>query len=70
MSDAFDALDDDVAEGARSPVSGVTSALAAGEALSAADQKRVIIELPAYLFVQIAWFTAFGLQMVVFPYLL
>lgn len=70
MSDAFDALDDEVAEGARSPISGVTSAMAAGEALSAADRKRVIIELPAYLYVQIAWFTAFGLQMVVFPYLL
>ena len=70
MSDAFDALDDEVAEGARSPVSGVTSAVAAGEALSTGDRRRVIIELPAYLIVQIAWFTAFGLQMVVFPYLL
>ncbi|MEM6626536.1 MAG: MFS transporter [Pseudomonadota bacterium] len=70
MKDAFDALDEEITEGARSPISGVTSALGAGEALSAAEKKRVIAELPAYLYVQIAWFMAFGLQMVVFPYLL
>ena len=66
MSDSFDALDDEIAEGARSPVSGVSSALAAGEALTSAEQKHVIFELPAYLIVQMSWFTAFGLQMVVF----
>ena len=70
MSDAFDALDDEVAEGARSPVSGVTTALNAGEALSAKDRRRTIVELPAYLLVQMSWFMAFGLQTVIFPYLL
>ncbi len=70
MSDAFDALDDEIAEGARSPVSGVTSALEAGRSLTPAEARRTVFELPAYLYVQMAWFVAFGLQMVIFPYLL
>lgn len=70
MNDAFDALDDEIAEGARSPVSGVSAAVGAGEALTEGQKRRVVIELPAYLFVQVSWFMAFGLQMVIFPYLL
>ena len=70
MNDAFDALDDEVAHGARSPVSGVAAALGAGEALTTKDKRRVVFELPAYLYVQMAWFLGFGLQMVIFPYLL
>lgn len=76
MSKGFDKLDDEIAEGAHSPVSGISSALGAGEALSAAEvltpamRKRAFIELPAYMLVQVAWFAAFGMQMVIFPYLL
>ncbi|MEO0714322.1 MAG: MFS transporter [Pseudomonadota bacterium] len=61
-----------------SPVSGLDSAMSAGasflhtaETLRAKRVRRgVHIELPAYLFVQSSWFMAFGLQMVLFPYLI
>ena len=69
MSNRLDKLDEEIAEGAASPVSGIEPAIGAG-GLFAASPVEVLIELPAYLFVQIAWFTAFGMQMVVFPYLL
>ncbi|MEZ5939548.1 MAG: MFS transporter [Hyphomonadaceae bacterium] len=46
------------------------SAVVAGEALRPLTARQVAFELPAYMFVQIAWFTAFGLQTVLFPYLL
>ncbi|MEO0465441.1 MAG: MFS transporter [Pseudomonadota bacterium] len=63
---------------ARSPVSGVDSAMSAGaNLLSTVDslklrkiRRGVKGELPAYLLVQCSWFMAFGLQMVLFPYLI
>ena len=74
MSEEFDRLDEEVMEGARSPVSGMDSAIAAGTTISdrASRQllKNVGRELPAYLVVQTCWFMAFGLQMVLFPYLI
>lgn len=82
MSDRIEELVDDMAEGAAgdvtSPVSGVSEALGAGASLlSTATHWRakrlrrgVKIELPAYLMVQCSWFMAFGLQMVLFPYLI
>ena len=65
-------------ESVRSPVSGIDAALSAGATLWATTQtlaarrvrRGVRIELPAYLFVQSSWFMAFGLQMVLFPYLI
>ena len=82
MSDRIEELVDNMAEGAAgdvtSPVSGVSEALGAGASLLStathwrARQLRrgVKIELPAYLMVQCSWFMAFGLQMVLFPYLI
>ena len=82
MSDRIEELVDDMAEGAAgdvtSPVSGVSEAIGAGASLlSTATHWRakrlrrgVKIELPAYLMVQCSWFMAFGLQMVLFPYLI
>ena len=63
---------------ALTPVSGVSSALVAGKSLVATARslrankvrKGVNVELPAYLLVQSSWFVAFGLQMVLFPYLI
>jgi len=63
---------------ARSPVSGMGSAMSAGanllhtaQSLMAKKTRRgVNAELPAYLSVQSTWFIAFGLQMVLFPYLI
>jgi MFS family permease len=70
----LDKLDEEIVEGAASPVSGVNSAVGAGEAFGGPGGPpgglRPIIELPAYLLVQISWFTAFGLQTVLFPYML
>ncbi|MEO1405220.1 MAG: MFS transporter [Pseudomonadota bacterium] len=62
----------------RAPVSGVSTALDAGSTLLPAARsllarrlkRNVNIELPAYLLVQSSWFIAFGLQMVLFPYLI
>ena len=71
MTEDFDRLDDEVMEGARSPVSGMDSALAAGSVFRNKTVRRgVFRELPAYLIVQSCWFMAFGLQMVLFPYLI
>tara|TARA_R110001606_G_scaffold23956_6_gene79938 strand:+ start:768 stop:2219 length:1452 start_codon:yes stop_codon:yes gene_type:complete len=82
MSDRIEELVDDMVEDAvgdvTSPVSGVSEALGAGASLlSTATHWRakrlrrgVRIELPAYLMVQCSWFMAFGLQMVLFPYLI
>ena len=60
------------------PISGVSSALDAGSSFIATTRslmgirvrKGVKIELPAYLLVQSSWFVAFGLQMVLYPYLI
>ena len=71
MSDEFEKLDREVMEGASSPVSGVDSALNAGKILRLRRvSKNILRELPAYLIVQSCWFMAFGLQMVLFPYLI
>ncbi|KCZ93722.1 MFS transporter [Hyphomonas johnsonii] len=82
MTDRIEELVDDMAEDAAgdvtSPVSGVSEAMGAGASLlSTASHWRarqlrrgVRIELPAYLLVQCSWFMAFGLQMVLFPYLI
>ncbi|WP_340693002.1 MFS transporter [Hyphomonas sp.] len=82
MSDRIEELVDDMVEEAvgdvTSPVSGISEALGAGASLlSTATHWRakrlrrgVSIELPAYLMVQCSWFMAFGLQMVLFPYLI
>ena len=74
-----DAIEDaEMLDEARSPVSGMGSAMSAGanlletaQSLLARKTRRgVNIELPAYLSVQSTWFIAFGLQMVLFPYLI
>ena len=70
MNNPLDKLDEEIAEGAASPVSGVVTSVVAGEALATPGRRRVLIELPAYLCVQTAWFAAFGLQTVLFPYML
>lgn len=82
MSDKMDELIDEMAEDAAedisSPVSGVSEAMGAGASLLATAnhwrarrlRRGVKIELPAYLMVQLSWFMAFGLQMVLFPYLI
>ena len=70
MADEFDRLDEEVMEGARSPITGMDTALAAGSAFGNRIARNVKRELPAYLVVQTSWFMAFGLQMVLFPYLI
>jgi MFS family permease len=70
LTNPLDKLDEEIAEGVHSPVSGVVTSVTAGEVLTVVGRRRVLVELPAYLFVQIAWFTAFGLQTVLFPYML
>lgn len=82
MTDGMDELIDEMAEDAAddvsSPVSGINEALGAGASLLATAshwrarklRRGVRIELPAYLGVQLSWFMAFGLQMVLFPYLI
>lgn len=82
MSGDIEKMVDDMAEQASenvtSPVSGVSEALGAGASfLSTASHWRAVrlrrgvkIELPGYLAVQCSWFMAFGLQMVLFPYLI
>ena len=82
MSGDIDKMVDEMAEEASesvtSPVSGLSEALGAGASLlSTATHWRAMrlrrgvkIELPAYLGVQCSWFMAFGLQMVLFPYLI
>ncbi len=73
MDNPLDKLDEEIIEGAASPVSGVGSAIGAGESLVAVrtlGKRRTFLELPAYLAVQTSWFTAFGLQTVLFPYIL
>jgi len=85
----FDDLDEEIGEGARSPVAGVTSALQAGANLGrkagpksngpksdgltldgASTPRTNRSELPIYLVLQASWFAAFGLQMVLFPYII
>ncbi len=69
---------EEAASETQSPVTGVMSAIGAGASLLATAEhwrakrvrRHVNIELPAYLFVQLSWFSAFGLQMVLFPYLI
>jgi MFS family permease len=82
MTEPVETIADEMAEEAAgdvsSPVSGISEALGAGASLlstathwRAQRIRRVVkIELPAYLLVQCSWFMAFGLQMVLFPYLI
>ncbi len=70
MSNPLDKLDEEISEGAHSPISGISSAVVAGGVLTQGARRRVVIELPAYMLVQVGWFTAFGAQMVLFPYIL
>ncbi|MEQ9506300.1 MAG: MFS transporter [Hyphomonas sp.] len=82
MSGDIDKMVDEMAEEASesvtSPVSGLSEALGAGASFLATAthwramrlRRGVKIELPAYLGVQCSWFMAFGLQMVLFPYLI
>lgn len=78
MDELIDEMAEDAAEDVSSPVSGVNEALGAGASLLATAshwrarrlRRGVKIELPAYLTVQLSWFMAFGLQMVLFPYLI
>ncbi|WP_369426042.1 MFS transporter [Hyphomonas sediminis] len=68
----------DAAVSITSPVSGVSEAITAGASFLATAtnwrarklRRGVKIELPAYLGVQCSWFMAFGLQLVLFPYLI
>ncbi|WP_300379224.1 MFS transporter [Henriciella sp.] len=74
----LDGLEEDRTVQIKSPVSGVDSATGAGASLeftarslfARRTHRRVKSELPAYLMIQCSWFTAFGLQMVLFPYLI
>ncbi|MBU4568777.1 MAG: MFS transporter [Alphaproteobacteria bacterium] len=82
MSGDIDKIVDELAEEAvenvTSPVSGISEAFGAGASflVSATHwrakqlRREVKIELPAYLAVQCSWFVAFGLQLVLFPYLI
>ncbi|MEL6753683.1 MAG: MFS transporter [Pseudomonadota bacterium] len=72
------AVDEESQGAVRSPVSGMDAAMSAGATLLETAQslrarmvrRGVTRELPAYLMVQSSWFMAFGLQMVLFPYLI
>ncbi len=72
------ASDTEFLEESRSPMSGMGSTMSAGASLWATAQsilarkarRGVAVELPAYLSVQATWFIAFGLQLVLFPYLI
>ncbi|WP_084395585.1 MFS transporter [Henriciella aquimarina] len=74
----LDGLEEDRTGQVKSPVSGIDSATEAGATLqftarslfARRTHRRVKSELPAYLMIQCSWFTAFGLQMVLFPYLI
>lgn len=78
VEDQDGADEDELRDRVTSPVSGIDTALNAGVSfLQTAQNVRarrlrrgVHVELPAYLFVQSSWFMAFGLQMVLFPYLI
>ncbi len=82
MSGDVEKMVDDMAERASesvtSPVSGISEALGAGASLLVSAnhirarrlRRGVKIELPGYLAVQCSWFMAFGLQLVLFPYLI
>jgi MFS family permease len=82
MNGEFDKIVDETAEQAAenvtSPVSGISEALGAGASLIVSAthwrakrlRRGVKIELPGYLAVQCSWFMAFGLQLVLFPYLI
>lgn len=73
-----DKTDETPGEQVSSPVSGVRAALSAGASLASASsshrakrlRRSIHVELPGYLMVQLSWFMAFGLQMVLFPYLI
>ncbi|MEQ9315613.1 MAG: MFS transporter [Henriciella sp.] len=74
----LDGMDDDRTLQIKSPVSGIDSAAGAGASIEFSARslfarrthRRVKSELPAYLLIQCSWFMAFGLQLVLFPYLI
>ena len=74
----LDGLEDDRTVQIKSPVSGIDSATGAGTSLeftarslfARRTHRWVKSELPAYLLIQCSWYMAFGLQMVLFPYLI
>ena len=74
----LEGLEEDRTVQIKSPVSGIDSATGAGMTLdftarslfARRTHKRVRSELPAYLAIQCSWYMAFGLQMVLFPYLI
>ncbi len=78
LNSVVEDMAEDAANEIQSPMTGVMSAVGAGASLLTtathwrAEQLRrgINIELPAYLLVQLSWFSAFGLQMVLFPYLI
>lgn len=72
MTDAFDTLSDELAEGPLHPVIGQEEAAVPAfgpPPVTAAEKRRARIEFPAYLMVQASWFAGFGLQMVLFSFL-
>lgn len=78
LTETKDRSDETHLEDARSPVTGLTSAIDAGASFWETAQsifvmrtrRKVKLELPAYLAIQASWFIAFGLQFVLFPYLI
>ncbi|MGB3626557.1 MAG: MFS transporter, partial [Henriciella sp.] len=80
MSDDTDleGMEDDRTVQIKSPVSGIDSATGAGASIeftarslfARRTHRKVRSELPAYLMIQCSWFMAFGLQLVLFPYLI
>lgn len=74
----LDGLEEDRTGQVKSPVSGIDSAAEAGTSFqftarslfAKRTHRRVKSELPAYLMIQCSWYMAFGLQMVLFPYLI
>ncbi|WP_300393841.1 MFS transporter [Henriciella sp.] len=74
----LEGLEEDRTVQIKSPVSGIDSATGAGISLdftarslfARRTKRKVKSELPAYLMIQCSWYMAFGLQMVLFPYLI
>jgi len=74
----LEGLEEDRTGQVKSPVSGIDSAAEAGTSFqftarslfAKRTHRRVKSELPAYLMIQCSWYMAFGLQMVLFPYLI
>ena len=78
VDEDLDGIEEDRTGQVKSPISGLDSAAGAGSLLeftarslfARRTHRGVKSELPAYLLIQCSWFMAFGLQMVLFPYLI